>query len=141
MWPRTRHNPADLLQDVRRRLRDVLDEVLRARTDADAIGRRWYECHLGDPLSPIYVLVDAPGNAIHVQTTGTPPSERVTVTYFPAWLLSALLDAEGFGALRLIPTDFAEALPVQVHLRCVRDLAECGPSPFEIAPDAPAVLV
>lgn len=134
MWPPTFDNPADLLQHVRDRLRDVLDEVLEARTNPDVVGGRWYECHLGNPLTPTYVLVDAPGNAIHVRTVREESAgQDLEVTYFPAWLLSALLDADGFNALRLIPIDFREAVPVRVRLRAVRDLADCGRSPFDNA--------
>jgi hypothetical protein len=118
-------NPADLVEALRVRFRAELDDILLARLQPDGVGMRYAERYLGHPLSALHVSIDLPGNALHVRTEGTDPqTQRVTLTYFPAWLLHLLLDPELAMLPKLMPVDFERAVPLRITMRGARAARE-----------------
>jgi len=76
-----------------------LEDARRTVSDPDYWGSEWYEVYQGNPLLPVFVMVDMLGNVVHVRRGATTfEQERFTVTYLPSWFF-AVLDSSRYGSV------------------------------------------
>jgi hypothetical protein len=91
-----------ILDEAANELTDVLADAARTIADPDYWGGEWYELYQGNPLLPLYVMVDILGNVVHVRRAATTfEDERFTVTYLPSWFHAALRSATAPHVLRI----------------------------------------